>query len=486
MSWETVAGLEVHVRLATRTKIFCGCRNAFGDPPNTLVCPVCLGLPGALPVVNEGAVDFALRVALALGCEVPEISVFARKNYFYPDLPKGYQITQYDRPLAVGGNLPIEVGGARRSIALSRIHLEEDAGKSLHDETGGSGDTRIDLNRCGTPLIEIVSEPDLGRPEEAGAALESLRRIVVHLGVSDGDMSRGSMRCDANVSVRRSGDTSLGAKTEVKNLNSKKSVVRAIAAETSRQIKRIERGEDVIPATLLWDEARGAVRPVRAKEGAPDYRYFPEPDLRPLVVDPARRERVRRALPELPLARRDRLVVRYGIPETDAGVLTASRVLADWYEELAGRVGDGKLASNWTRGEVLRTLMERGCGLAELPVTPSALAELLRRVKEGRVSGTAAKRVFTRMVETGRPASEIVAAERLERISDDAELAALVDGVISAHPVEADRARTGEERVLGFLVGRVLKASRGRADPRRTHEILRERLGRGSDRGGDA
>jgi aspartyl-tRNA(Asn)/glutamyl-tRNA(Gln) amidotransferase subunit B len=482
-----VIGLEVHVQLATRTKIFCACANEFGAPPNTNVCPVCLGLPGALPVLNAAAVEMAVAAALALECRVAETSIFARKHYFYPDLPKGFQISQYDRPLAEGGAVPVELDGGRRSFPLVRIHLEEDAGKSLHAEDG-PGDTRLDLNRCGTPLIEIVSEPALRRPEEAGAYLTSLRQIVRYLGVSDGDMSQGSLRCDANVSVRRAGETALGVKTEVKNLNSIKAVERAIAAEAARQIRLLEgdgsgsdggRGDGggrVEQITLLWDEAAGDVRPMRSKEHAHDYRYFPEPDLMPLTVDPARREEIRRGLPELPFARRDRLERELGIPGYDAGVLTASRALADWFEELARLTGDAKTASNWTMGEVLRVLKDRGGEIESFPATPAALAELIALVKDGTVSGGTAKEVFDRMVTDGRGAREIVEAEGLAQISDEGALEAAVEKAIADHPGQVEEYRAGKEPVLGFLVGQVMKATRGKANPKRVNELLRDRL----------
>ena len=396
MSWETVIGLEVHVQLDTRTKIFCGCSSAFGAPPNTNVCPVCLGLPGALPVLNDRAIDMALATCLALECDVPETSIFARKNYFYPDLPKGYQISQYDRPLALGGRVPVEIEGDRRALPLTRIHLEEDAGKSLHDEAAGTADSRIDLNRCGTPLLEIVSEPALREPAEATAFLESLRQIVRYLGVSDGDMSQGSLRCDANVSVRRSGEPALGTKTEVKNLNSIKMVEKAIGVEAARQIGKLEAGEAIGQETLSWDEAASTVRSMRSKEHAHDYRYFPEPDLMPLVVAAARRDRVQAAIPELPFAKRDRFVAEHGIPEYDAGVLTASRDVADWYEDLAARTGDTKLASNWTMGEVLRVVKDGSGEIVDFPITPERLAGLLGAVKAGTISGSAASRFSRR------------------------------------------------------------------------------------------
>ncbi|MFN8178268.1 MAG: Asp-tRNA(Asn)/Glu-tRNA(Gln) amidotransferase subunit GatB [bacterium] len=473
-------GLEVHVQLDTVTKVFCACANRFGDPPNTNVCPVCLGLPGSLPVLNDRAVEQALLSVAALDCDVAPSSIFARKNYFYPDLPKGYQISQYERPLGVGGNIPIEVGGQRGAVPLVRVHLEEDAGKSLHDETRRGGDTRLDLNRCGTPLLEIVTEPAIRRPEEAAACLESLRRLVRWLGVSDGDMSRASLRCDANVSVRRAGETALGTKTEVKNLNSIRAVERAIAREAERQIALLASGGRVEAATLLWDEGAGQVRPMRSKEDAPDYRYFPEPDLPPLVVERERVARVRAALPELPFARRDRLQAEYGIPSYDAGVLTESREIADFYEEVARACGDGKLASHWTMGEVLRVMNEEGVGVGGIGVTAAGLAELLGILRDGRLSVSAAKTVLAKMRETRRPAGDIVRAEGLTQVSDTSALAPLVDDVIARHPAQVAQVRAGEEKVLGFLVGQLMKSSGGKANPKLAREILARRIGEGA------
>ena len=474
MSWETVVGLEVHVQLDTRTKMFCACANRFGDPPNTNVCAVCLGLPGALPVPNDRALDLALVAVLALGCDVAPASIFARKNYFYPDLPKGYQISQYERPLARGGRVALDVDG--RAVPLVRVHLEEDAGKSLHDETGGGGDTRLDLNRCGTPLLEIVTEPAIRGAEEAGACLESLRRTVRWLDVSDGDMSRGSLRCDANVSVRRVGDQALGTKTEVKNLNSIRMVERAIAREAARQIARLEAGGRVEAATLLWDDRSGEVRPMRSKEDAPDYRYFPEPDLPPLIVDATRLARARAALPELPLARRARFVAEWGLPAYDAEVLTEAREVADYFEAVARACGDAKVASNWTMGEVLRTVNEQGIAVAEIGVTPEGLAELLGMIRDGVVSSSAAKTAFAKMRETRRSAREVIDREGLAQVSDEAALTAIVEDVVTRHPAQAAQVRAGEEKVLGFLVGQIMKASGGKANPKLARELLLRRL----------
>ncbi len=476
MTWETVIGLEIHVQLDTESKCFCACPRRFGDPPNTNVCAVCLGLPGALPVLNARAVELSLRTVLALGCRVPPRSVFARKNYFYPDLPKGYQISQYEHPLGVGGAIPFGIDGDVRAAPLVRVHLEEDAGKSLHDETGAGGDTRLDLNRCGTPLLEIVTEPALRRPEEAGAVLESLRRTVRWLGVSDGEMSRGNLRCDANVSVRRAGDPALGTKTEVKNLNSIRMVERAIAREAARQAGVLEGGGRIEAATMLWDDAAGEVRMMRSKEDAPDYRYFPEPDLPPLDLTAGEVAAARAAIPELPLARRARFGAEWGLSAYDASVLTERRDVADTFEEAARACGDGKLAANWTMGEVLRLLKDEGARVADVGVTGAALGELLALVRDGTVSGSAAKAVFERMRDTGRAPREIVAAEGLTQVSDDAALAAIVDDVVARHPGQVAQVRAGEEKVLGFLVGQAMKASGGKANPKRVRELLAARL----------
>jgi aspartyl-tRNA(Asn)/glutamyl-tRNA(Gln) amidotransferase subunit B len=474
-SWETVIGLEVHVQLHTRTKLFCACPNRFGDPPNTNVCPVCLGHPGSLPVTNGGAAALALRLCLALDCEVGDTSIFARKNYFYPDLPKGYQISQYDRPLARGGAVPLELDGERTSVPLVRIHLEEDAGKSMHDEAAGTSETRIDLNRCGTPLVEIVSEPAMQRAEQAGAYLESIRRLVRWLDVSDGDMSQGSLRCDANVSVRRPG-APLGTKTEVKNLNSIKMVERAIQVEARRQIELLEGGGHVQQATLLWDDDRGAVRVMRTKEDADDYRYFPDPDLPPLVVGAHEIEATRAALPELPRARAARFGDEYGLSEYDASVLTQSSPGADYFEAVARAVGDAKAAANWVMGPAQALMNERRESIDVFAVAPSSLAEIVVLVGDGTISDGVGKDVLRMVAEQGGSPHRIVAERGLAQVRDSESIAAWVSAVIDDFPDEVDRYRGGEARLLGFLVGQVMRRSEGRADPRRVNDALRSRL----------
>ncbi|MGH9255037.1 MAG: Asp-tRNA(Asn)/Glu-tRNA(Gln) amidotransferase subunit GatB [Vicinamibacterales bacterium] len=476
VQYEPVIGLEIHAQLQTRTKIFCGCSTAFGATPNTQVCPVCLGLPGALPVLNRTAVDYAIRAALALGCDVQPVSIFARKNYFYPDLPKGYQISQYERPLALGGWLEIAAGGGRR-VGLTRIHLEEDAGKSLHEGFADSDRrTYVDYNRSGVPLIEIVTEPDMRSAEEAAEFFERLRDILVWIGVNDGNMEEGSLRCDGNVSVRPVGQSALGVKTEVKNVNSFRYIEKALEYEIGRQSDLIESGGRVVQETRLFDSATGRTFSMRSKEEAHDYRYFPEPDLPPLVVDAARIEAVRGMLPELPAARRQRFVAAYGLPEYDAGVLTQSPALADYFEQVAADAGSPKSASNWVMGELLRTLKERGTGIGDIPLAPRALAGLIRLVDNGAISSSVAKDVFAKMYDSGRSADDIVAADGLAQIDDQAALLALVHDVMTRHADAVAQYRAGKHATFGFLVGQVMKGSGGKANPKLATQLLRHEL----------
>jgi aspartyl-tRNA(Asn)/glutamyl-tRNA(Gln) amidotransferase subunit B len=475
--YEPVIGLEVHVQLLTGTKLFCGCENRFGAPPNTLVCPVCLGLPGALPVPSRHAVTLALRAALALGCRVNPTSVFERKNYFYPDLPKGYQISQYQAPLAVHGALEVEGPQVARLVRIARLHMEEDAGKLLHEGFSWSREkSGVDLNRAGVPLVEIVSEPDLRSPEEAHAYLAALRATLIYAGVSDGNMEEGSLRCDANVSVRPRGSEPLGTRAEIKNLNSFRHVARAIEHEVARQVALVAAGREVVQETRLWDEGRGETAPMRSKEEAHDYRYFPEPDLPPLVVDAEWVEEVRRSLPELPAARRRRFVSEHGLPGYDASVLTQERELADYFEAAARESGQPKLVSNWIMTELLRKLKEDARPLAEAAVGPGALAGLVALVASGKISGKTAKDVFERMWASGEGAAAIVEREGLAQLDDEGALAAAVAEVVAASPEQVASYRGGKTAALGWFVGQVMKRTGGRANPKRVGELLKEAL----------
>ncbi|MBX6331706.1 MAG: Asp-tRNA(Asn)/Glu-tRNA(Gln) amidotransferase subunit GatB [Gemmatimonadaceae bacterium] len=475
--YEMVVGLEVHVQLRTRTKAFCCCDTAFGAPPNTNTCPICLALPGTLPLLNAEAVRLAVRAALALGCTVHETSIFARKNYFYPDLPKGYQISQYDRPLATGGRIAIgkNADGTPITIGITRLHMEEDAGKSIHDRYGGA--TAIDLNRAGVPLIEIVSEPDMRSAREAVAYLKVLKQILEYIDVSDVNMEEGSLRVDANISARLRGETRLGTKTEVKNMNSFSGVERALEAEFVRQCTLLERGEKIHQQTMLWDGARGEVRPARSKEESHDYRYFPEPDLPPLRLDRAWIEQIRAELPELPQARQARFAESYALPAGDIEVLTANAKLADYFESVARQHGDAKSAANWVMGEVLAALNATGQSVEHFAVRPADLAKLLDLVRDGVVSHSAAKQIFAHMAETGDPPQQIAEREGLIQVRDADELARWVDEVLAENPTEAARFKNGEKKLLGVLVGLVMKKSKGRADPRRVNQLLSERGG---------
>jgi aspartyl-tRNA(Asn)/glutamyl-tRNA(Gln) amidotransferase subunit B len=472
MTWETVIGLEVHVQLRTRTKMFCGCRTSFGDPPNSNVCPVCLGLPGALPVPNAEAVRLGATAALALGCTVHRTSVFARKNYFYPDLPKGYQISQFDQPLAVGGRVAFESPDRGRVQAgITRLHLEEDAGKLVHDRYPGK--TAVDLNRAGVPLAEIVSEPDLRSPAEARAYLTTLRQILVYAGASECSMEQGSLRVDANISIRRPGESRLGTKTEVKNLNSFANVERALEAERARQVALLEGGGRVAQVTLLFNAGTGQVKELRSKEESHDYRYFPDPDLPPLILDDVWITERRHALPELPEARRSRLEMALGIPAYDARVLTSEAPLADYFEAVVAAGVDPKTAANWVMSDVMATFNETG----GFPVPAKRLAALVGLVRAGTVSHQAAKRVYVEMAHSpdGDPA---VVAERLGlvQVSDEGALAGWVDEVLAANPGEVARYKAGEAKLMGFFVGQVMKRSKGKADPKGVQPLLAEKL----------
>jgi aspartyl-tRNA(Asn)/glutamyl-tRNA(Gln) amidotransferase subunit B len=473
-AWETVIGLETHVQLATRSKMFCGCSSAFGAPPNTNVCPVCLGLPGALPTVNGQAIRLAVRAALALECRVHGRSIFARKNYFYPDLPKGYQISQYEEPLATDGGLHFtspERGPVRATIV--RLHVEEDAGKSLHDRIPRA--TAVDLNRSGVPLAEIVTGPDFRSPQEARAYLLALKEVLQYAGVSDCDLEKGSLRVDANVSVRRIGDAALGTKTEVKNINSFAFVEKALGLERDRQVGVLEGGGKIEQQTMLFDVKANAVRPQRTKEESKDYRYFPEPDLPPLVVPGAWLDEERSAIPELPAAKRARLVARYGLPSQDAGVLTQVAGVADYFEAVVAAGAEAKPAANWVMGEVLADANQHD---GRLRVPPAALAELIALVKGGAVSTQAAKRVFEALAERGGEPKAVAESLGLVQVAEAGALAGWVDAVLAARPAEVARYKGGEVKLLSFFVGQVMKASKGKADPKLVPELLKQRLER--------
>ncbi len=473
--FEPVIGLEVHAQLLTRTKLFCSCVNRFGEPPNTLVCPVCLGLPGALPVPSRHAVALAIRAGLALGCHINRISMFERKNYFYPDLPKGYQISQYERPLAVDGSLAIRPGSA--PIRIQRVHMEEDAGKLLHEGFAWSAEkSGVDLNRAGVPLIEIVSAPDIHSAEEAHEYLSALRAVLLYIEVSDCSMEEGSLRCDANVSVRPRGQETFGTRTEIKNLNSFRNVARALEHEIARQVALVASGDTVVQETRLWDAERGETLAMRSKEDAHDYRYFPEPDLPPLEVAADWIEEIRRSLPELPSARRERFVREYALPDYDAAVLTQDRVVAEYFEAAARDSANAKAVSNWVMTEILRKLKEDGRSPSLCPVAPSALAGLVRLIDAGTISGKIAKDVFEKMWQAGEPADTIVSREGLTQVSDEAALEKVVAEVIAASPEQAASYRSGKTAALGWFVGQVMRKTGGRANPQVVNALLRKAL----------
>jgi aspartyl-tRNA(Asn)/glutamyl-tRNA(Gln) amidotransferase subunit B len=475
--YEPVIGLEVHVQLLTKTKIFCGCSTRFGDPPNTNVCPVCLGLPGTLPVLNKRAVEMAMRASLALNCTVHKRSRFARKNYFYPDLPKGYQISQYELPLATNGWLEIEVGGAKKRIGITRLHLEEDAAKNLHEGFAHS-DTKayIDYNRCGTPLSEIVSEPDIRTPEEAYAYLTALRQIMLYTGVSDCNMEEGSLRCDANVSVRPRGAKEFGTKVEVKNLNSFRYLQKALEYEIERHIGVLESGGRIYQETRLWNQAEGHTVSMRSKEKAHDYRYFPEPDLLPVHVSPAWRDEVLRTLPELPEAKRARFISVYDITPYDTEVLTNTQALAAYFESVVKAGAPGKAAANWIQTELLRGLKESGKEINSSPIAPAALAELVKLVEAGKITGAIGKKVFATMFESGRSATDIVAAQGLGAQVSEAAIEQAAREIIAKNPGNVAKFKSGNEGVFQFFIGQVMKATRGQANPQAVNGILKKLL----------
>jgi aspartyl-tRNA(Asn)/glutamyl-tRNA(Gln) amidotransferase subunit B len=472
-----VVGLEVHVQLKTKSKAFCGCSADFGAPPNANTCPICLALPGALPVLNEKAVELASRAAVALGCTLHPVSVFARKNYFYPDLPKGYQISQFDQPLATNGKLEIQTSEGKKNVGITRVHMEEDAGKSLHDRY--PGETAIDLNRSGVPLIEIVSEPDMRSSAEAGAYLRSLRQILHYLRVSDVSMEEGSLRVDANVSARPKGQKELGTKTEVKNMNSFSGVEKALDFEFGRQCALLDRGEKISQQTLLWDAAKSEARVSRTKEGSHDYRYFPEPDLLPLVLDKNWINEIKASVPELPADRRKRFADEYKLTPDEIDQLTGTTDLSDYFESTARASEDPKASANWVMGEVQAALNASATTLDQLRVRPADLAQLIRLIRDGLVSHAAGKKIFSIMLENGKPAAQVAHDESLLKVGDDSALSGWIDEVIREHPDEAGRYLAGEKKLQGVLVGFVMKKSGGKADPKRVNQLLMSRAGGG-------
>jgi aspartyl-tRNA(Asn)/glutamyl-tRNA(Gln) amidotransferase subunit B len=474
MEFEAVIGLEVHAQLLTDSKIFCGCSTKFGAPPNTHTCPVCLGMPGVLPVLNRKVVEFTLRLALATHCQIARTNRFARKNYFYPDLPKGYQISQYELPVAQNGWIDIEINGRSKRIGITRVHLEEDAGKLIHDENQPL--SYVDFNRTGVPLIEIVSEPDIRTPEEASTYLKKLRDIVRYLDICDGNMEEGSLRCDANISLRPLGSEAFGIKTELKNMNSFRFVQRALEYEIKRQRAILEQGGTIVQETRLWDSDKSVTHGMRGKEEAHDYRYFPDPDLVPIVLDDEWIEKVRAELPELPAAKKARFMKAYELPEQDGVLLTSSKELADYFEACVARFPHPKKVSNWIMVELLRELNRDEKEINQCPVRPEDLADLLKLTEENVISGKIAKTVFEEMYATGKPPGDIVTQKGLKQVTDEGEIGKVIDGVLADHPSEIEEYRAGKVKLLGFFIGQVMKQTRGKANPKIVNEILKDKL----------
>jgi aspartyl-tRNA(Asn)/glutamyl-tRNA(Gln) amidotransferase subunit B len=475
MQYETIIGLEVHAQLKTRGKIFCHCSTEFGASPNHHTCPVCLGMPGVLPVLNREVVNFALRTALALHCNINPFSRFARKNYFYPDLPKGYQISQYELPIAEHGTLTFDQSGMEKRIGITRIHMEEDAGKNIHGEHNDPC-SYVDLNRTGVPLMEIVSEPDIRSPEEASAYMRKLRTILRYIDVCDGNMEEGSLRCDANISLRPAGQGAFGIRAEIKNMNSFKHVQKALEYEVKRQTQVLDQGGSIVQETRLWDSDRGITLSMRGKEEAHDYRYFPDPDLVPLQMDEAWIREAKKSLPELPDEKQERFIKEYDLPPYDAEVLTASRELADYFEACNQSARSPKAVSNWIMGDLLRELKDDEQGISACPVKPEMLAEMIQMMEKGTISGKIAKTVFAEMYKTGNPPEQIVKEKNLVQVSDEGAIIKIIDQVLADHPAQVEEYRSGKEKVFGFLVGQVMKASRGKANPSAVNKVLKQKL----------
>lgn len=472
--YEAVIGLEVHAQLLTNTKLFCGCSTKFGGAPNTNVCPVCLGHPGALPVTNKQAVEFSVLMGLAVNCRINERSIFARKNYFYPDLPKGYQISQFEEPICEEGFLEVSSeNNTKKKIRIKRIHLEEDAGKSIHDQ---GTDTLIDLNRCGTPLIEIVTEPDISSPKEAYEYLVNLKQIVTYLGICDGNMEEGSLRCDANVSVRLVGEKEFGTKTEVKNMNSFRNVERAIEFEINRQIEIIENGGKVTQETLLWNADLNKAFPMRSKEESHDYRYFPDPDLLPVIVNEKWKNDIAKMMPELPQARKQRLITEYNLPEYDAEILTSTKDMADYYEDVLKFTDDYKSASNWVMGDILKVINENKISIKDFYVSPKNIGKLIELINNNTISGKIGKVVFEELLKSNVDPEIIIKEKNLVQITDSSELENVIDKILSSNSKQVDEYRNGKEKVFGFLVGQVMRETKGKANPQLVNEILTKKL----------
>ena len=477
MQFETVIGLEVHTELKTASKIFCGCTTEFGGEQNTHVCPVCLGLPGVLPVLNEKVLEFAIRTGIALNCTISPYSKFDRKNYYYPDLPKNFQTSQYDLPICEHGYLDIEVNGQTKRIGITRVHMEEDAGKLVHSGTISNSEyALVDYNRTGVPLLEIVSEPDIRTPEEAKAYLEKIKSILSYIDVSDCKMEEGSLRCDANISLRPIGQEQFGTKAEIKNVNSFKAVQRALEYEVERQTEVLEEGGRIIQETRTWDDSRGVTLSMRNKEQAQDYRYFPEPDLVPIVVDASWVESIRQALPELPEARKQRIMKDHGLSAYDADVITAARPMADYYDALVAAGAEAKAAANWLMGEVSKHLNACSLDIRSCPVPPASLAEMIALIDKGTISGKIAKTVFESMWNEGKTATVIIKEQGLVQMSDEGELGGIVEAVIAAHPQSVADFKAGKEKAIGFLVGQIMRQTKGRANPELVNRILKEKL----------